>query len=90
MIIAVPGIPRQFVQSEQGTWLIATEKYIWECTYLKASSTLNVLRKYELDPADNQVTDLQSSYLFISVRTFLGNLYTYDRKYTELKYLLNR
>jgi len=24
MTIAVPGIPRQFVQSEQGTWLIAT------------------------------------------------------------------
>jgi len=51
---------------------------------------LNVLRKYELDPADNQVTDLQSSFLFISVRTFLGHLYTYDRKYTDLKYLLNR
>lgn len=43
-----------------------------------------------MDPSDNQVTDLQSSYLFVTVRTVQGHLYTYDRKYTELKYLLNR
>lgn len=59
-----------------------------ECTYEK--NVLNVIKRYELDPADNQVTDLQSSYLFVAVRTFMGHLYTYDRRYTELKYLLNK
>lgn len=51
-----------------------------ECTYEK--NILNVIKRYELDPADNQVTDLQSSYLFVAVRTFMGHLYTYDRRYT--------
>ena len=59
-----------------------------ECTYEK--NVLNVIKRYELDPADNQVTDLQSSYLFVAVRTFMEHLYTYDRRYTELKYLLNK
>lgn len=49
-----------------------------------------MLKRYELDPTDNKVTDLQSSYLFVSVRTFLGHLYTFDRKYSDLKYLLNK
>lgn len=48
------------------------------------------MRRYELDPADNQVTELQSSNLFVVARTSQGHLYTFDRKHTELKYLLNR
>lgn len=36
------------------------------------------------------MSDLQSSYLFVAVRTQLGHLYTFDRKYSELKYLLNK
>lgn len=36
------------------------------------------------------MTDIQSSYLFLSVRTSNNRLYTYDRRYTQLRYLLNR
>lgn len=61
-----------------------------DCGYNKETSSLTILKSYELDPTDSQVTDLQASYLFVAVRTFLGHLYTYDRKHTELKYLLNK
>ena len=87
-LIPLEGEGRQFTQTPQGTWLIATDQYVMDCTW--QNDRLNVIRKYELDPNDNKASDLQCSYLFVTVRTHLGNLYTYDRKYTELKYLLNK
>lgn len=87
-IINVEGIPSQLTETVEGTWLIANDKSILECMYGKDG--LKIMRRYELDPADNQVTELQSSNLFVVARTSQGHLYTFDRKYTELKYLLNK
>lgn len=61
-----------------------------DCEFTKSSSTLNILKRYELDPTDPLITDIQSSYMFLVVRTSLNRLYTFNRKFTQLKYLLNK
>ncbi len=42
-VIPVAGAARQFAESPEGTWLVATEKYVLDCTYNKQ---LTIVKKY--------------------------------------------
>jgi hypothetical protein len=55
MIVPVEGIPSNFATSYSGTWLIANYRYVMECDFSQPSSTVSIIQRYELDPADNIV-----------------------------------
>ena len=71
-------------------WLVATGSEILLYEYNQQSTELSIKKRYQLDPADHDVTDIQASISHITVRTASNTVYTYDRKYTSLNYLINK
>lgn len=85
----VEGSPMQVEVTPYSEIIVATDKGLLVYVYT-AQGTIALGRKYEVDPSDNDVTDIQSSFNHITVRTSLNNIYTYDRMEPSLKFLLNR
>lgn len=88
-VVSVQGVPYN-IEATSSEWIVATDTHILTYTYDQRSAALTFAHKYQLEPSDNSIIDIQSSISHITVRSSTHTLYTYDRKYTSLSNLLNK
>ena len=70
--------------------IVGTADKLLVYSYSVQSKSFSLAKSYEVEPSDNSIIDIQSSINHITVRTASNNVYTYDRRFTALRYLLNK
>ena len=63
---------------------MAVGSHILVFNFNQDTQAIELSRKYELDPSDAEIVDIQSSINHITVRSSKNILYTYDKKNTAI------
>ena len=88
--LSVLGSPMSISVSPYSEIIVGTADKLLVYSYSVQSKSFSLAKSYEVEPSDNSIIDIQSSINHITVRTASNNVYTYDRRFTALRYLLNK
>ena len=88
--LSVAGSPMSISISPYSEIIVGTADKLLVYSYSSQSGSFSLAKSYEVEPSDNSIVNIQSSINHITVRTASNNVYTYDRRFTALRYLLNK